>query len=205
MAYDDSVIVTCSVDDASSQQRGASLLQGVYFSEGDYHGKPTYSKDVPGGTVKLYYWDGSHDPSVQGWWYGLSDEPSFQGWWFDAKENDCWYTLAFCPGNSLLPPSHGWRMPYNGPVESTLAVSCGGSLCSSVDANGLGCLNPKPTWFPLCVHGMCGACCRAACAIDGAVCPHPRHKAVDDGKTRKERAPRKRGKGWRHLGTTGPY
>ncbi|CAK0883943.1 unnamed protein product [Prorocentrum cordatum] len=77
------------------------------------HGKPTYKKDtqVNGLDVMLYFWDERDGKAFSGWWFG----PKVGG-------DQVW---AYHPRNIATPPKSGWKVPYDGPVDPTLAIAGG--------------------------------------------------------------------------------
>eukprot|EP00746_Dinoflagellata_sp_MGD_P126627 gnl/MRDRNA2_/MRDRNA2_61423_c0_seq2.p1 gnl/MRDRNA2_/MRDRNA2_61423_c0~~gnl/MRDRNA2_/MRDRNA2_61423_c0_seq2.p1 ORF type:complete len:905 (+),score=306.83 gnl/MRDRNA2_/MRDRNA2_61423_c0_seq2:167-2716(+) len=75
------------------------------------HGKPVYKKDqqVNGLDVLIYFWDDRDGPNFGGWWFG----PKVGG-------DQVW---AYNPEKSTTtPPPQGWKVPYDGPVDSTFQV-----------------------------------------------------------------------------------
>jgi len=76
------------------------------------HGKPVYKRtsQANGLDVMLYYWDDRDGPPWCGWWFG----PKVGG-------DHIWAYHPKAVGN--IPPSSGWKVPYDGPVDSTFRVS----------------------------------------------------------------------------------
>lgn len=77
----------------------------------DNHSKPVYKKDskVNDLDVMLYYYDERDGPSFSGWWFG----PKVGG-------DQVW---AYHPDKSSpTPPLSGWKVPYDGPVDTTLIL-----------------------------------------------------------------------------------
>eukprot|EP00434_Breviolum_minutum_P013132 symbB.v1.2.011574.t1/scaffold781.1/size163279/8 len=66
----------------------------------------------PGGgelvEVYLYYWDNR-------------DGPNFEGWWFGNKLGGT-QVWSHCADKGLVPPSLGWKIPWDGQVRPTLQV-----------------------------------------------------------------------------------
>ncbi|CAK9087332.1 unnamed protein product [Durusdinium trenchii] len=85
-----------------------SILRGTFSVNGQNHGRPIYKKDADTVTVLLYYWD-------------ERDGPKFCGWWFGPKVGgeQVW---AFHPASTLTPPKTGWRLPWDGPVDSSFCI-----------------------------------------------------------------------------------
>jgi hypothetical protein len=66
---------------------------------------------VNGLEVFIYFWDARDGQGLAGWWLA----PKIGG---DA-------VWAFNPSaSSPMPPASGWKVPYDGPVDTTLVVSC---------------------------------------------------------------------------------
>eukprot|EP00929_Paragymnodinium_shiwhaense_P031484 TRINITY_DN1761_c1_g1_i8.p1 TRINITY_DN1761_c1_g1~~TRINITY_DN1761_c1_g1_i8.p1 ORF type:complete len:1093 (+),score=350.88 TRINITY_DN1761_c1_g1_i8:75-3353(+) len=106
----------------------AAIVHGNFNVTGENHGKPTYRKDtrvpVPAGVtnmpatpdgmldVMLYYWDERDGPTYSGWWFG----PKVGG-------DQVW---AYHPERTApSPPSVGWKVPYDGPIDSNFKVEAG--------------------------------------------------------------------------------
>merc|ERR1712066_849785 len=88
------------------------IVRGTYQLEGENHGKPTYKKDgqVNGLDVMTYYWD-------------ERDGPGFCGWWFGPKVGGDQVWAYHSEKNASMPPQTGWKVPYDGPVDSTFVIS----------------------------------------------------------------------------------
>ncbi|CAK9059818.1 unnamed protein product [Durusdinium trenchii] len=103
--------VACILVTGCAHTTVAHIVRGTFTVNGQNHARPTYKKDtkVNGLDVQLYYWDGS-------------DDPAFCGWWFGAKVggNDVW---AYAASSTLTPPKTGWRVPSDGPVDSSFLLS----------------------------------------------------------------------------------
>ncbi|CAK9009093.1 unnamed protein product [Durusdinium trenchii] len=89
-------------------------LLGDYVEKGVNHGRKYFQK-VPAKNagpdyveVFLYYWDNR-------------DGASFEGWWFGNKlgGTQVWSHVA---DKGLIPPSVGWKIPWDGQVRSTLQL-----------------------------------------------------------------------------------
>eukprot|EP00434_Breviolum_minutum_P043976 symbB.v1.2.039227.t1/scaffold6423.1/size18228/2 len=88
------------------------IVRGNFTANGQNHGRPTYKKDtqVNGLDVQLYYWDDRDGASFCGWWFG----PKVGG-------DQVW---AYHPSSSATtPPKTGWKVPYDGPVDSSFLIS----------------------------------------------------------------------------------
>ena len=87
------------------------ILRGSYKATTQHHGRPVYQRDeyALGLFVMLYYWDTRDGDSLSGWWFGPR-----------VGSDQVW---AFHPARTLTPPTAGWRVPYDGPVDSTLVLS----------------------------------------------------------------------------------
>jgi len=87
-----------------------SIVRGHFARNGENHGRPTFKKDTQanGLDVMLYFWDERDGPALCGWWFG----PKVGG-------DQVW---AFHANRDLRPPSNGWMVPFNGPVDPTLTV-----------------------------------------------------------------------------------
>jgi len=59
--------------------------------------------------VLVYYWDDRDGPNFCGWWFG----PKVGG-------DQVW---AYNSERGMAPPTTGWRVPYDGPVDMTFVVS----------------------------------------------------------------------------------
>lgn len=94
-----------------------NIVRGNFNLESENHGKPVYKKDTQlanGLDVMLYYWDDRDGPNFCGWWFG----PKVGG-------DQVW---AYHPESEQLPPTSGWKVPYDGPVdESFKLIFTGGS------------------------------------------------------------------------------
>jgi len=67
------------------------------------------TEQVNGLDVLVYYWDDRDGPNFCGWWFG----PKVGG-------DQVW---AYNSERAMTPPTTGWRVPYDGPVDSTFVVS----------------------------------------------------------------------------------
>ncbi|CAE7194909.1 unnamed protein product, partial [Symbiodinium necroappetens] len=103
----------------------ACIVRGNFTANGQNHGKPTYKKEdlefgdhqVNGLDVMLYYWDERDGPNFCGWWFG----PKVGG-------DQVW---AYHPSRqSLTPPTKGWKVPYDGPVDDSFSI-CPTSLANA--------------------------------------------------------------------------
>jgi len=89
-------------------------LVGDYVEKGANHGRKFFQK-LPnkGGTgdfveVYLYYWDSRDGPSFEGWWFG-NKLGGTQVWSHNSDK-------------SLIPPTSGWKIPWDGQVRPTLVL-----------------------------------------------------------------------------------
>lgn len=90
----------------------ASIVHGEFALVTENHGRPVYRKDRKFNDldVMLYYWDERDGPNFCGWWFG----PKVGG-------DQVW---AYQPDRSQLnPPPSGWKVPYDGDVDQTFAVT----------------------------------------------------------------------------------
>eukprot|EP00928_Gymnodinium_smaydae_P001295 TRINITY_DN1048_c0_g1_i4.p1 TRINITY_DN1048_c0_g1~~TRINITY_DN1048_c0_g1_i4.p1 ORF type:complete len:986 (-),score=252.25 TRINITY_DN1048_c0_g1_i4:64-3021(-) len=88
------------------------IIRGSYTVAGDNHQRRTYKRDaqVNGLDVMVYFWDERDGANFCGWWFG----PKVGG-------DQVW---AYHPDKtSQTPPLAGWKVPYDGPVDGTLALS----------------------------------------------------------------------------------
>jgi len=87
------------------------IVRGTFTLSGDNHGKPAYKKDsqVNGLDVMLYFWDERDGPNFCGWWFG----PKIGG-------DQVW---AYHPSRTQTPSKTGWKVPYDGPVDTTFLIS----------------------------------------------------------------------------------
>jgi len=98
----------------------ANIIKGTYQHqtgpEGMNHGKPVYKKDGVAATVSvlIYYWD-------------ERDGPTFSGWWFGPKVGGDQVWAYNVSRNSPLPPTSGWKVPWDGPVDESLRLLMGPS------------------------------------------------------------------------------
>merc|ERR1740129_1371960 len=60
----------------------------------------------------VYFWDDR-------------DGPGFCGWWFGPKVGGDQVWAYHAERNSSSPPSSGWKIPYDGPVDPTFAIASG--------------------------------------------------------------------------------
>lgn len=103
-----------------------NIVRGSYSPYTENHGRSVYRKNeqVNGLDVLVYFWDDRDGPSFCGWWFG----PKVGG-------DQVW---AYSSDRSLVPPSTGWRVPYDGPVDSSFQVSVfsGGAAYNSSSGYG---------------------------------------------------------------------
>lgn len=87
------------------------IVRGNFTLTSENHGKPVYRKDVQvnGLDVMLYFWDDRDGPNFCGWWFG----PKVGG-------DQVW---AYHPVKEQNPPTSGWKVPYDGPVDNTFTIT----------------------------------------------------------------------------------
>lgn len=98
-------------------------IRGTFYKTGDNHGKPAYKRDVQvnGFDVMLYFWDDRDGPAFSGWWFG----PAIGG-------DQVW---AYHGAKQLTsPPKHGWKVPYDGPVDETLRIEAASGATNGAGA-----------------------------------------------------------------------
>jgi len=90
-----------------------NIVRGAYTPYSENHGRPVYRKNeqVNNLDVLIYYWDDRDGPNFCGWWFG----PKVGG-------DQVW---AYNSERAMTPPPGGWRVPYDGPVDTTFSVSSG--------------------------------------------------------------------------------
>lgn len=88
-----------------------AIVRGTYAAYSENHSRTVYrkSEQVNGLDVLVYFWDERDGPNFCGWWFG----PKVGG-------DQVW---AYNPDKGALPPSSGWRVPYDGPVDPTYQVT----------------------------------------------------------------------------------
>lgn len=101
------------------------IVRGTFALHGENHGKPTYKKDcqVNGLDVMSYYWD-------------ERDGPGFCGWWFGPKVGGDQVWAYHTDKNAGTPPSTGWKVPYDGPVDPTFVISVKPKAAAAAPAGG---------------------------------------------------------------------
>ena len=164
-------------------------VNGTFRANGTNHGKTAYHKDGSEGAI--YYWDGRDVCTWKGWWIGPN---------IGAK--DVW---GYHPDEDG-PPASGWHIcdPNTRIAVQPITTQPGSHLCCFQCGNtGMQCLNIKPQQGPdECVRDMC----KMHCTSFAHDCKrhHCTWQKEQDEKSRKERAPRRRG-GQRARGERGPY
>ncbi|CAJ1418035.1 unnamed protein product [Effrenium voratum] len=91
---------------AQSRGDGASA-NGAYRVTGEHHGRPVFARLDKGPFV--YFWDARDGPSWCGWWLG----PIVGG-------AEVW---GYNPEPAALPPSSGWRSPWQGPASARIRMT----------------------------------------------------------------------------------
>jgi len=89
----------------------ASIVSGTYSCCSENHDRPAYLRAKPAGwqNVLLYYWDGRDGPEFSGWWFGPG-----------IGSDLVW---SHNPKDEPLPPSYGWKIPWNSKVDWTVRVA----------------------------------------------------------------------------------
>jgi len=104
---------TCNLDVIGCQNGTVGpIVRGNFVFLSESHGKPVFKKDqqVNGMDVMIYFWDERDGPSFCGWWFG----PKVGG-------DQVW---AYHPERAgRMPPTSGWKVPYDGPIDPTFAVN----------------------------------------------------------------------------------
>mmetsp|Transcript_9346 Transcript_9346/g.16265 ORF Transcript_9346/g.16265 Transcript_9346/m.16265 type:complete len:1041 (-) Transcript_9346:62-3184(-) len=95
------------------------IVRGTFQLSTENHGKPAYKKDgqVNGLDVMIYYWDERDGPGFNGWWFG----PVIGGdqvWAYHTEKA------------ATTPPSTGWKVPYDGPVDPTFVIAAKGAAAA---------------------------------------------------------------------------
>jgi len=103
------IVSSKAVDDTL----GLDTLIGEYTECGTNHNKKVFKRTkVPAGVeeqqVFMYYWDGRDGADFSGWWFG--DQVGGTQVW------------SRCETNSVLPPKAGWRIPWDGDVQTDLVI-----------------------------------------------------------------------------------
>lgn len=90
------------------------ILRGRYTAKGWHHGKPLYQKEAADyrGPVVLYFWDSRDGDTHHGWWFSPK-EGSAQVWAYNSFNRS--------PDDLRVPPV-GWRVPWDGGVDSALQI-----------------------------------------------------------------------------------
>ena len=92
------------------------MLRGQYTAKRWHHGKPVYEKEALFGCdrpVVLYFWDDQWGEK-------------YHGWWFSPREGSS-EVLAYNSSNldpdDLTVPKSGWKVPFDGDVDTTLNIT----------------------------------------------------------------------------------
>jgi hypothetical protein len=170
-------------------------MQGFYDNIGTHHDQPMFCKH---GDIDsyIYYWKDAEKSSNTGWWCG----PQVGG-------DIVW---AFAGGVAGWPPTTGWRLlsnTFHAETSAAIALSSANTLCPYTGPDGMKCLDPRPTYAPLCVEGMCKRHCRQMGVMRGTPCLL-RHDSgwqlEQEAKARKDRCNRRSG-GQSARGSRDPY
>merc|ERR1712083_18043 len=86
-------------------------VRGTFQRLGENHGKPTYKKTekAAGEDVLIYFWD-------------ARDGEAFSGWRFGPKVGGDQVWAYHANKTSMVPPVTGWRVPFNGDIDSTMQL-----------------------------------------------------------------------------------
>lgn len=87
-------------------QTTLSQANGDFMLHGENHGSPVYRH--VSGKYFIYYWD-------------ERDGDMWCGWWLGPAVGSI-HICGFCPGAAPTPPSQGWRVPWNGPVDPAVRL-----------------------------------------------------------------------------------
>eukprot|EP00439_Symbiodinium_sp_Y106_P072300 s1003_g13.t1 len=102
------VVTSTAVDEPELK-----TLVGEYVETGGRnHGKPVFCRRPPSEEdeeIYLYFWDSRDGPDFAGWWLGQSVGASL--------------VWSRCEADEMLPPSSGWRIPWDGTVNEHLQVT----------------------------------------------------------------------------------
>lgn len=93
----------------------ANIIKGSYTPNGEKsHDKPIYQKEGSFGNVSvlIYYWDERDGPNFHGWWFGPKAGGD-QVWAYNGNKT------------SMLPPTTGWKVPWDGEVDATVHLQHG--------------------------------------------------------------------------------
>lgn len=95
-------------------EEAAHALRGSYRITEKNHGKPVYKKDVQvlGEDVMLYYWDDRDGLEQRGWWLSRT-----------VGNQDPTKDFAYNPSKEHNPPSTGWKVPCEHPVDNSFTIS----------------------------------------------------------------------------------
>jgi len=88
------------------------IVRGEFMKNSENHNRPVYKKteQTPGGLdVMLYFWDERDGEKFSGWWFG----PKVGG-------DQVW---AYHSAKDQIPPTSGWKVPYDGPVDDSFVVA----------------------------------------------------------------------------------
>lgn len=102
------VVTSTAVDEPELK-----TLVGEYVETGGRnHGKPVFCRRPPSEEdeeIYLYFWDSRDGPDFAGWWLGQSVGASL--------------VWSRCEAEEMLPPTSGWRIPWDGTVNEHLQVT----------------------------------------------------------------------------------
>jgi len=98
---------------SKNDEIGIQTLVGDYGEKGMNHGRKFYQKiqkisGHEGVRVFMYYWDTRDGPDFCGWWFG--NEVGGSEVWSRANSH------------SQVPPTSGWRIPWDGPPSKDLLI-----------------------------------------------------------------------------------
>eukprot|EP00929_Paragymnodinium_shiwhaense_P098100 TRINITY_DN59633_c0_g1_i2.p1 TRINITY_DN59633_c0_g1~~TRINITY_DN59633_c0_g1_i2.p1 ORF type:complete len:642 (-),score=73.97 TRINITY_DN59633_c0_g1_i2:14-1747(-) len=113
------------------------MVRGTYVPDvGDNHGKKVFKRTVrapSGSDVVIYFWDHRDGEENSGWWIG-NQVGGAQVWAYSSDKN----------ANDRLPPEGGWRVPYNGVVDSSFVLSPREARAEGRKPEASFCLRGKP-------------------------------------------------------------
>lgn len=115
----------------------ANIIKGSYTPNGEKsHDKPIYQKEGSFGNVSvlIYYWDERDGPNFHGWWFGPKAGGD-QVWAYNGNKT------------SMLPPTTGWKVPWDGEVDATVHLQHGATSMPAAAAAAAvrpGQVQPRP-------------------------------------------------------------
>eukprot|EP00913_Durusdinium_trenchii_P017382 g16342.t1 len=136
----------------------ANIIKGSYTPNGEKsHDKPIYQKDLnrlPDGTVTTR-WDSERpvlstsreegsfgNVSVLIYYWDERDGPNFHGWWFGPKAGGDQVWAYNGNKTSMLPPTTGWKVPWDGEVDATVHLQHGATSMPAAAAAAAAAVRP---------------------------------------------------------------